>query len=187
MAPALNYPLVFEVLFLLLALAFSRGGKQWWFNKYQLAACFLLAVTLLRAGIAWLAQPHFCGQMQGFVGVLECYFQAATNQNSVLRQASMLFVAFAVFIMTWQVCQYQRFSQLVSRAILTTQTLFCFICLTAFLLSTNQVLPKSIFFNEFGSKKLTVLLQNPSWIWPYLMPGILLLFWQFWEWMDNAI
>ncbi|MBD1905963.1 O-antigen ligase family protein [Funiculus sociatus GB2-A5] len=109
---------------------------------------------------------------------IECFFQATTYQNYGVRTFFMLLTAVMMgtlaclivrsFLHGWKLL----LGLVVFGPLLVTLT--GFFCL---LVGIEQVLPKSLLYNAWGSHRLTQIFGNPGWAWPYFAPGIAIVLW----------
>ena len=189
-APSLNLPLVPELLsgalsIGLLLLASSRWGgvslRQVWRSRIArtcvMATASLTALTLVRAGLTLWGSPTFansCGQMLGWVQQLECLTQADPRLTPAVRTATTLLAAIALFTGSYAL-SWGRGALVVPRAILTVGLAYVGVTLWGYFNGISTVMPTWVFGSYFGLERMTMLMENPSWVWPYLVPLTLLL------------
>lgn len=184
-APSLNAPLGPE----LLGLALALGLMAWGWDgaprsgvgssgRWGLIGLGLLSgITLVRALRSFFALEHaqaLCGLMPGLVQRLECSFQAATNQNSALRTALYFVVALALFGGSYLASR--RSSQAVAPALVVVPALFTVGTLILHLGGWHlSGFWSSVVAGDYADSRLSYLMGNPTWIAPYLAPGLVVI------------
>jgi O-antigen ligase len=119
-----------------------------------------------------------CLSLPGLAPKLECFFQASVYQNYGYRtfftlvaaalQGTLAFLIARSVLQGWKLL----FTAVVFGPLVIIVTgLFCIA------VGIDQVLPRSLLYNSWGSERLTQIFSNPGWVWPYFAPGIAIVLW----------
>lgn len=187
-APAFNLPLVPELLVVAGALAVvglalrdgearaalaARKPLLWLIGAWGLVNLGRAAVTVATEN--W---ELACGLMPGVVQKLECALQAGTDQQPVARLFSYDVAAFTTFVAGY-VFSFSRRGRAVLGGVIGACAAFAVLTLWCRYADRAQFFPPWLVYNEHGVARMTSLMQNPTWIWPYCVPAIIASMWCF--------
>lgn len=119
-----------------------------------------------------------CLSLPGIAVKLECFFQASIFQNYGFRTFFMLLTATTLGTLAYLIARIVNhgwkflLGAVVFGPLLVTAV--GFICVS---LGINQALPKVLLSNNLGAVRLTQIFGNPSWVWPYIAPGLAIVLW----------
>lgn len=109
---------------------------------------------------------------------LECYLHGAIIQFPGPRQFYMTLTAFSVGVLAFVAA---RTSAITSKLLLSSMAFFsvcyCLCVQLGMLFGKDTFLPEFLGKSEFGKQRFALIITNPGWIWPYLAPGLVALFW----------
>jgi O-antigen ligase len=187
--PQFNLPLVLEGLTISwVLLAVALNSDQDWSGALSAGVsrpslffgiCFFALVSLggVRAWHSFFDHSYassLCFQHLPYPWqVVECIAHAGTDMKPELRlfsysaTAALLFAAFV-----W--CLPHQRLMAAYKVIVLVGLIFAGLTLLAHFSGSTQLLPVWLFNNEFGSSRMTYLVQNPSWLWPYLVVPLVL-------------
>ncbi len=107
----------------------------------------------------------------------ECLLHSATDQHYGLRQFFMLVVAFLAGLGGYTLVRNRpSWNNPVWIAIPVVLLAHNGVGLIARIFDTTQILP-GLYYNELGHERFTYLFSNPSWVWPYSVPGLSFSLW----------
>lgn len=179
-APALNFPLVPEIFLLGLCFILWPFEKVTQPKPYKIGmylTLFLFGITFFRAMSAFITTEsthQLCLAMPGASQKLECIFQAGVDQNYSLRSLLYLCTALALCSIVYK------------RQRLKTSNKQNHVIPIAFIVSGLSLIATSFIFlhfkitppfylisQNFSTSRLSILVENPTWIWPLLIPTII--------------
>jgi O-antigen ligase len=116
--------------------------------------------------------------MPGTIQRIECVIQAGVDQNSAVRELLYFLTAILLCITSFNIAfAGNRCSAPV--AIYITIMTYSAIFIACDIFKISQPIPDFLVFSGQKSPRISFLMQNPTWVWPYLLPGILTGFWLF--------
>jgi O-antigen ligase len=148
-------------------------------------ACVMLLYLLPRMMWSLSHTPHQvwnpCENIAPSVFVrMECYLQGAIVQFPGPRQFYMIIAAFLIGLIGFLFSRvFPEGQKLVLKTIAGFSILYCAAVFTGIALGKETLLPEFIGRSEFGGSRLSLIIPNPSWVWPYLAPGAAALLWLF--------
>ncbi len=118
-----------------------------------------------------------CNTLQSFVLQLECRLHAGVNQHYALRTYYALTAA-VLYGMSAFVLVRRRIdgaAVLATSLILASATVVLVGYVSAIFAAVKlpglqQLLPENLMFNAWGRRRMSQIIGNPSWVWPYLGP-----------------
>ncbi|MEW5861559.1 MAG: hypothetical protein AB1861_29950, partial [Cyanobacteriota bacterium] len=142
----------------------------------------VLFITGLRAFLSLLHTPHQiwipCRTIPGIAPKIECLLQASITQNYGFRTFFMLITAVMLgtlaYLIARSICQGWK---LLLGAVVFGPLLVTVVGLLGIAFGIEQILPKSILYNAFGTQRFTQIFGNPGWVWPYFAPGLAVVLW----------
>lgn len=183
-APAFNLPLAPELLAVALG-CLLVARSPWPFSKPSrlLKTALILfglhlTILVLRAGFAARGFGQVCGMMPGTIQKLECLFQAGVDQNSAVRTLGYDLAAAALFLGAF--CfSHSAQARRIPQAVAFVGAAFAVISLVARAAGAPAILPDYLMTMQWDAAYSTYLMENPTWIWPYLFPAMASLYWLF--------
>ena len=148
-------------------------------------ACVMLLYLLPRMMWSLSHTPHQvwnpCENIAPSVFVrMECYLQGAIVQFPGPRQFYMIIGAFLIGLLGFLFSRvFPEGQKLVLKTIAGFSILYCAAVFTGIALGKETLLPEFIGRSEFGGSRFSLIIPNPSWVWPYLAPGAVALIWLF--------
>jgi O-antigen ligase len=172
----------------LLAFKWLKMPNSIWFTTKELKAfailfCCIFLYCLPRMIWGLEHTPHQiwnpCANIAPSAFVrLECYLQGAITQFPGPRQFYMLVTAFLVGVLAFLFSRtLERGQRLLANTIVVFSCIYCATVFIGLFSGLDYLLPNFLGRAEYGGNRFALIHPNPSWIWPYLMPGMACSLW----------
>jgi hypothetical protein len=109
---------------------------------------------------------------------LECYLQGAIIQFPGPRQFYMIITAFFVGIFSFFFARTFAMGQkFLANAVVLFSCIYCIAVFVGIYFGFDYLMPTYLGRAEYGGGRFALIHPNPSWIWPYLAPGLVCSLW----------